>query len=146
MGADTRQSRHRPFHGGLSLPVSPADRLGREWSCESRGKKVKKRELIIELLRVNRQQSIELLRGRRQGCRSLAITRGDLVELAVRQRYGTFSIRYADGRQQRHCGHQTNYLTMHRTLSIIKWCSTRSSTHRRAVFNAIAQRIEERSS
>jgi hypothetical protein len=27
--ADTRQSRHRPFHAGLSLPVSPADGLGR---------------------------------------------------------------------------------------------------------------------
>ena len=27
--ANTRQSRHRPLHAGLSLPVSPADGLGR---------------------------------------------------------------------------------------------------------------------
>jgi len=101
------------------LVVRPPIRLGRDWSCESRGKKVEKRELIIELLRVSRQQSIELCRSRRQGCRSLAITRADLVELTVRQRYRTFSIRYADGRQQRPCGHQTNNATTHRTLSMI---------------------------
>jgi hypothetical protein len=34
-------------------------------------------------------------------------TRGDLVELTVRQLYRIFSIRYADGRQQRRRGRQT---------------------------------------
>jgi hypothetical protein len=121
--ADTRQSRYRPLHSGLSLPVLPADRLGRGWKRQKRVEKAGscrvKRQQIIECLRVKRQQSIELLRGR-HACRSLASTRGDLVELTARQRYRTFGIRYADGRQQRRCWHQTNNLTMHRTLSIIK--------------------------
>ncbi len=39
---------------------------------------------------------------------------------SVRQRYRAFGIRYADGHQQRCCRHQTNNLTIHRTLSIIK--------------------------
>jgi hypothetical protein len=94
--ADIRQSRHRPLHSGLSLPVSPADRLGRDWKRQKRVEKAGscrvKRQQIIECLRVKRQQSIELLCGRHV-CRSLASTRGDLVELTVRQRYWTFSIR-----------------------------------------------------
>src|SRR4029077_1624964 len=94
--ADTRQLRHRPFHSGLSLPVSPTDRLGQDWN---RGKRVEKAELevgkgrkISDCLVGNRHQSIEFLRGRRV-YRSLGSTRGDLVELTVRQLHRTFSIR-----------------------------------------------------
>jgi len=47
-------------------------------------------------------------------CRSRASTRGNIVELTVRQLYRTFSIRYADGCQKRRGGHQTNNVTTHR--------------------------------
>jgi hypothetical protein len=70
--------------------------LGRDWKRQKRveeaGSCRVKRQQSIECLRVKRQQSIELLCGRHV-CRSLASTRGDLVELTVRQRYWTFSIR-----------------------------------------------------
>ena len=46
-------------------------------------------------------------------CRTRASTRGNIVELTVRQLYRTFSIRYADGCQKRRGGRQTNNVTTH---------------------------------
>jgi hypothetical protein len=93
--------------------------LGRD---KKRRKLIQKTECIIG----NRQQVIEFSRGSRQQKCSLAgrITRGDLVELIVRQRDRTFSfrcsilcsIRFADGRLQRRRGHQTKNFTTHRTI------------------------------
>jgi hypothetical protein len=50
------------------------------------------------------------------GNQRVASTRGDLVELIVRQRYGIFSTRPADRRQQRNSGDKTKKPTTHRTL------------------------------
>jgi hypothetical protein len=67
---------------------------------------------------LTRPRKIESSRGRdacSQGCRSRTSTRCDIVELTVRQLYGTFSIRYADGCQKRRGGHQTKNVTTHST-------------------------------
>src|SRR5690242_21863279 len=124
--ADTRQSQHRPPHPGSSLPVSPAERLGREYGWQGLGNATQKTDCEVG----DGQQVVEFGRGSRQQKCSLAgrVTRGDRVELIVSQRYRTFSfcrsilcgIRCADGRQQRRRGHQTKNFATHHTLSIIK--------------------------
>jgi hypothetical protein len=95
--ADARQSRHRPLHSSLSLPVSSAARLGRG------GKPIQKTDCLAgnghQVIEWGRgigigQQVIECGRGKRQQIRGRR-TRGDLVELIVRQRYRTFSIRWS---------------------------------------------------
>ena len=53
-------------------------------------------------------------------CRSRASTRGNIVELTVRQLYLTFSIRYADGCQKRRGGRQTNNVLRIALFSIIE--------------------------
>jgi hypothetical protein len=59
----TRQSLHRPLDSGLSLPVSPADKLGREWSRQKRVEKVEcvrgKPVQSNNCVRVSRHQRIE---------------------------------------------------------------------------------------
>jgi hypothetical protein len=47
-------------------------------------------------------------------------TRGDRIKLARPVSFTRSLALGAGGRQQRRCGHQTNNLTTHRTLSIIK--------------------------
>jgi hypothetical protein len=122
----TGAARHRPLHSGLSLPVSPADRLGRGSNNDC--SRVSRHHIIESCrdrdvgshCRINRCHIIECCRGRgvcSYGCRSLRSTRGDLVELTVCQCYRSFSIRYPDGCQQCRCDYQTNNLTTHRVSS-----------------------------
>ena len=81
-------------HGGSRQPISVRSGLSsNRWlgRDKKRRKPIQKTECIVG----NRQQVVEFGRGSRQQKCSLAgrITRGDLVELIVRQRYRAFSFR-----------------------------------------------------
>src|SRR5690348_11990104 len=90
--------------------------------CRANRKGICRGGQVCSHCRVNRPHKIESSRGRDACSQSRVTTRGNIVELNVRQIYRTFSIRRSicsirdtDGRRQRHCGHQTNDSTPHRT-------------------------------
>ena len=91
--------------------------------CRANRKGIYRGRQICSHCRVNRPRIIESSRGCdvcSQSCRSRASTRGNIVELTIRQLYGTFSIRYADGCKSAAAATKPTTLLRIALLSIIK--------------------------